>query len=188
MELIEYLRTIKPVSEADALLIAGAFEARTFTEGEMILPAERVCRHLYFISKGIVRIVSATEEGSDITHYFLKEGYFCSILYSFQQEEPAREGIQAATDATLLMIGKTQLLQLYQQLPWLKELIDGVTQQTLLQKIAFKNSFHGLDATSRYRLFMEKLPDVAGRVPLGYIASYLGVTPQSLSRIRKGRL
>lgn len=188
MELIEYLRTLRTVSDQEAALIVNAFERRRYVEGDILFSAGRLCRHLYFICKGVVRIVSTTEAGVEVTHYFLKENYFCNILYSFWQEEIAREGIQAATETEVVMIGKTRLLQLYEQLPWLKELIERIAQQTLLQKIQFKNSFQGLDATSRYRLFWEKMPDVAASVPLGYVASYLDITPQSLSRIRKSLL
>jgi CRP-like cAMP-binding protein len=70
-------------------------------------------------------------------------------------------------------------------LPYLKQLIDQITQQALLDKIDLKNSYLGHDSTCRYKIFMTRQPDIALRVPLSDIASYLGITPQSLSRIRK---
>ncbi len=67
----------------------------------------------------------------------------------------------------------------------MKELITNITQQTLLEKIRVRNAYMGEDAATRYEKFLAKQPEIALRVPLGDVASYLGVTPQSLSRIRK---
>ena len=85
----------------------------------------------------------------------------------------------------MLVISKAALLDIYEKLPYLKELITGIQQQALLDKIQLRNAFLGEDASARYRLFLMRQPDVALRVPLGDIASYLGVTQQSLSRIRR---
>jgi CRP-like cAMP-binding protein len=98
---------------------------------------------------------------------------------------PADEDIQAACDAEVLAISKTRLIALYEKLPYLKGLINEIIQQALLDKIQTRNAYLGLNAVTRYRLFMMRQPDIALRVPLNDIASYLGITPQSLSRIRK---
>jgi CRP-like cAMP-binding protein len=82
-------------------------------------------------------------------------------------------------------IHKARLLELYKRLPYLGGLIDRITQQRLLDKIRIRNAYLGQDASSRYRLFMTQEPEIALRVPLNDIASYLGITPQSLSRIRR---
>ena len=70
-------------------------------------------------------------------------------------------------------------------MPYLKELINGITTQSLLEKINVRNSYLGEDAATRYRNFLMRQPDIALRVSLSDIASYLGITQQSLSRIRK---
>jgi hypothetical protein len=64
-------------------------------------------------------------------------------------------------------------------------LINQVTHQALLDKIAIRNAYLGQDSTTRYKTFMANQPEIASKVPLSDIASYLGITPQSLSRIRK---
>jgi CRP-like cAMP-binding protein len=69
----------------------------------------------------------------------------------------------------------------------MNELIDRITYQRLLDKIQIRNAYLGQDSATRYKLFMEQEPDIALRVPLKDIASYLEITPQSLSRIRKQR-
>lgn len=165
--------------------LSGQFETQSFREGEILFAPGNICRHLYFVKQGVLRIMSVSDKGDDITHYFLKENYFCTILGSFLEQTPALEGIQAATDVAVLVIGKDDFNQLYKTDEAFKKMFDLHTTQGLLQKIRFKNMLHGYDATTRYRLFLERLPDIAARVQLGYIASYLGITQQSLSRIRK---
>jgi len=71
------------------------------------------------------------------------------------------------------------------QLSYLKPLITQITHQALLDKIAIRTAYLGQDSTTRYKMFMTSQPEIALRIPLSEIASYLGITPQSLSRIRK---
>ncbi|WP_343691614.1 Crp/Fnr family transcriptional regulator [Chitinophaga sp.] len=163
----------------------GHFETQVFREGEQLFAPGGICRQLYFIKQGVLRIMSVSDRGEDITHYFLKEHYFCTILGSFLEQTPALEGIQAATDVEVYVIGKDEFNELYQADEAFRKMFDQHTTHGLLQKIQFRNMLHGHDATTRYRIFLEKLPDIAARVQLGYIASYLGITQQSLSRIRR---
>jgi DNA-binding MarR family transcriptional regulator len=74
---------------------------------------------------------------------------------------------------------------LYKKLPYVKEIIDQQNQLRLIEKINVRNTYLGEDAENQYKLFIMQNPDIALRVPLKDIASYLGITPQSLSRIRK---
>lgn len=117
--------------------------------------------------------------------FFLKEHRFCTILKSFDDGIPANESIIAACDAALIVLSKDKLLQLYQKLPYFKDLTTNIFQQSLLEKIKVRNSYMGEDATTRYQKFISQQPDIALRVSLNDVASYLGVTQQSLSRIRK---
>ena len=125
------------------------------------------------------------EKGNEVTHFFLKENQFCTILNSFNNAVPAEESIQAACDTNVLVINKGKLQSLYEKLPYLKSLIDEITQQALLEKIQIRNAHLGHDSATRYKLFMMRQPEIALRVQLGDVASYLGITPQSLSRIRR---
>jgi CRP-like cAMP-binding protein len=107
------------------------------------------------------------------------------VLNSFNNGIRSAEGIEAACDAEVIIIKKQKLLDLYKKVPYLKELITGITTQSLLDKIQIRNSYLGENASTRYRNFLLRQPDIALRVSLADIASYLGITQQSLSRIRK---
>jgi CRP-like cAMP-binding protein len=183
--LITYLKLFRAISDADAALIISAFTEKHFKEGDTLFESGGICRERFFICKGVLRIMVRNEKGNEVTHFFLKENQFCTILNSFNNQVAAEESIQAACDTDVLAINRSRLLSLYEGLPYLKSLIDEITQQALLDKIQIRNAYLGHDSSTRYKLFMMRQPDIALRVQLSDVASYLGITPQSLSRIRK---
>ncbi|UEG54610.1 Crp/Fnr family transcriptional regulator [Mucilaginibacter daejeonensis] len=183
--LIAFLQHYRHIPLPDQELINGAFEQHVYPEGSVLLKPGHISNNLFFIVKGVLRIMVTNEKGVEITHYFLKEDQFCTILNSFHNQVIAMESIQAACDAEVLAIGRTALLKLYEQLPYLRTLIDQITQQALIDKIAIRNLYLGHPSAQRYRLFVERQTDIAQRVSMADTASYLGITPQSLSRIRK---
>lgn len=184
-ELITFLKLFRDIPADDEQLIISALERRSYKEGEYLFRADNICREMYFICNGILRIMVLNEQGNQVTYFFLKENQFCTILNSFNNHVAAHESISAACNVEVLVFSKAALTKLYAQLPYLKTLIDQITQQALLDKIDLKNGYLGHDSTTRYKMFMTRQPDIALRVPLSDIASYLGITPQSLSRIRK---
>jgi CRP-like cAMP-binding protein len=182
---VNYLKLFKNIPQGGIDIIEQELVYRKVTEGEILLNEGQVCKEMFFVCKGVLRIVALNEKGNKMAYFFLKENQFCSILNSFNNNVPAVEGIEAACDAELIVLKKQKLLSLYEKLPYLKELITAITTQSLLDKIQVRNSYLGEDAASRYRNFLMRQPEIALRVSLGDIASYLGITQQSLSRIRK---
>ncbi len=182
--LITFLKKFRDVSPDEGLIMAAA-EQRSYKEGEVLLKENTIPREIFFIYNGVLKITSVNDKGADVTYFFLKENQFCTILQSFQSQQPARESIVAACDVEVMAISRVKLYELYAQRPYIEELINSIVQRRLLEKIQIRNSYMGQDAATRYRIFMEQEPELALRVPLADIASYLCITPQSLSRIRK---
>jgi CRP-like cAMP-binding protein len=183
--LFNYLRLYRNISPEDHLVINRHLQCRSVPEGETLLREGKIARELFFISKGVLKIVSTNAKGNDVTQFFLKENHFCTIVHSFNYEEPAGESIVAACEADLIVFNRERLWELYKVLPWFRQLIDSITQQTLLEKIKTRNAYMGEEAAVRYQRFITMQPELALRVSLTDIASYLGITPQSLSRIRR---
>jgi CRP/FNR family transcriptional regulator, anaerobic regulatory protein len=183
--LISFLQLFSTIPEAEQELIGAAFQPMSLKEGDYLQRGGQVCRQLFFICSGVLRIVIVNDKGVEVTHYFLKQNQFCTILNSFNTETVADESIQAACDAEVLAITKPDLLALYDKLPYVQTLINQIIQQGLLDKIRIRNTYLGQEAATRYKLFMMQQPDIALQVSLSDVASYLGITPQSLSRIRK---
>lgn len=186
--LITYLQLLTYLSPEDQELISSAFVSKRFKEGDELFKPGHVCREFFFVCKGVLRTVVKNDKGANMTHFFLKENKFCTILNSFTNELIAEEGIIAACDTEVLAITRTRLMILYSEVPHFKILIDKITHQALLDKIKTSSAYLGQNSTMRYQTFMITEPDIAMRVALNDIASYLGITPQSLSRIRKNRL
>jgi CRP-like cAMP-binding protein len=182
---VSYFQQFGPIPEKDQDMIFSYFEPVAFKEGEYLFREGRVCTQLFYIRSGILRIVSTNDKGIDRTHYFYKEDQCCTILKSFGEASVAEAGIQAACDVEVLVISKQKLNALYVSVPYMKDVIDRMFQRQLLEKVETRNVFLGADAETQYKLFVEKQPDIALRISLKDIASYLGITPQSLSRIRR---
>ena len=182
---VSYFQQFRSIPEQDQDIILSCFEPRAFKEGDYLFREGKICSQLFYICSGILRIVSTNDKGMDRTHYFYKEGQFCTILKSFGEASVAEAGIQAACDVEVLTISRQKLNELYGSVPYMKDIIDRMFQQQLLEKVERRNAFLGLDAESQYKLFVENQPDIALRVSLKDIASFLGITPQSLSRIRR---
>ena len=182
--LVTFLQLFRNIA-SDETEIASITQQRIYKEGEVLLKEGNIAKELFFIVNGVLKITTLNDKGKDVTYFFVRENQFCTILKSFNSGKPGGENIVAACDAEVLAIHRSKLLALYRKLPYLKELIDQVIQQRLIDKIEIRNLYLGCDAASRYRLFIMREPDIALRVSLSDIASYLGITPQSLSRIRK---
>lgn len=184
-KLLTFLRSFRKITDDDAAVITSFFRTKQFKEGESLFTEGEVCKMLFFIVSGILRIVKTNEKGIDVTYYFIEDRQFCTILQSFNKGTIAEESIQACCDTDVLSISKRSLLELYQKLPYMVDLINELNQQRMLEKIRLKNAYSGEDAIERYKVFLSEQSEVAYRVPLNYIASYLNITPQSLSRIRR---
>ena len=182
---LSYLQLFGNIPAEDAELILTRLEERTYKEGDRLFRSGHICREMFFIACGVLRIVTVNDSGNEVTYFFSKENQLCTLLNSFNKETIAEESIVAATDVTVSAISRTALLELYRQLPYLEDCIEAITRQRLLDKIETRNAYLGQDAAHRYRLFLIREPDIALRVSLSDIASYLGITPQSLSRIRR---
>ena len=183
-----FLNQFKEIPAADFELISQHLQHKDIVPGQVLLQQGKTAKELFFVATGILKIVSTSEKGNDVIQFFIKENKFCTILYSFNGGIVAHEGIVAATRGELLVFSKTSLDALYGKLPYFKGLVESITHQALLDKIQIRNSLMGEEATTRYHKFISNQPDIMLRVPLSDVASYLGITQQSLSRIRRNML
>ena len=181
-----FLEQSRPIPPADVAKIIPHLQTRQVREGEVLLERGQYSRELYFITNGILKINVLNSKGDEVTQFFLAENKLCSILYSFLDNVPAKESIIAACDTEMIVFTHKTLESIYNEVPYFKPLLLSIMQQGLMAKIAIRSTYLGEDATTRYQNFLKKQPTIANRVALNDIASYLEITPQSLSRIRRG--
>ena len=147
--------------------------------------AGKIAKNVAFVVDGILRVCYYNKEGNEITRYFIDENNFAVDLNSFNAKIPSSEYIQAVTDCTLLEFTDDSLKELSLTIMNWDAIVGKITERSLLEKINRISPMLAEDASTRYISFLEKFPNLANRIPLSLLASYIGITQSSLSRIRK---
>lgn len=180
-----YLQHNFNLSSKEIIEITACFKPLILDTGNYFLGKGSISDSLGFIAKGVMRTYNLDDNTNDVTAFFFKENQFFGNLDSYTNARPSPVNIQAVTKCELLIIKKTESEKLCKDLPVWTEIFNQLIQTTLLQKITNQNTLRTSTAKEKYEAFLEKNGDIVVRVPLQYIASYLGITPQSLSRIRR---
>ena len=144
------------------------------------------CKTIYFINSGLARIYYF-KDGTDITESFTFENNIVARIESLFTGKPSRKAIQILEDADVVAINATQLFKLYNKYPEIERLFRLIFESAYVDTV---NRIEGIQfhtAEERYKTLIKEAPDVIKRVPLKYVASYLGITQVSLSRIRSSK-
>ncbi|OSZ78455.1 cyclic nucleotide-binding protein [Chitinophagaceae bacterium IBVUCB1] len=183
-DLEQYIQHYFDARAEDLSAIASAFSYKAIHKSDYLLKEGRICTQLSFIKQGLVRIYS-TQNDKEVTQWISISGYFVTELSSFIFNTPARWNIQALTDCELYTIDKDQYEKLGLQIPeWhkLEKLFIAKCFIILEERV---NSFLFMTAEERYNQLLSINPELFNQVPLQYLASMLGMTPETLSRLRK---
>lgn len=179
-----YFGIIEP---QDLKEITSLFQLEILKKGDYFLKTNKRCDRLSFLQKGFLRIFLETEK-KEVTQWISTQGYFVTDLSSFIFEKPARWTIQALTDTEIYTIKKSDYDNIKNIIPKWAELekLFIVHCFTTLEDRIF--SHLSMSAEERYDFFFENNKKLFNQVPLQYIASILGMTPETFSRIRKKQL
>jgi CRP-like cAMP-binding protein len=181
---IASLEYFHPISEGIKNYFRKHSFACSFLKGKLLLKAGQLSEHIYFIKKGAVR--GFIKEGTkDITTWITVEGEVVSSISSLDNREPALENMQAIEDCELVALTWTDYQDLFTRFPEF-----NIVARKILQKYyqdAEGRAFIArlTKAENKYLLFMKRYGHLANRIPLKYIASFLGITLETLSRVRK---
>lgn len=183
--LIDYLLLFGQLNEQQIRLIGQHTNELDLAKDAYFSEAGKVPRQVGFMLEGILRVCYYNSEGEEITRYFIDENNFVVDINSYNQRLPSAEYLQAVTACRLLVLSGESMAELSATIIGWDEIISKITAKALWQKIDRISPMISVDATTRYNDFVAKFPSLANRVPLSYIASYLGITQSSLSRIRR---
>lgn len=178
---IEYVLQFGNLNKQQIELITSKAKEIELRKDDYFIEAGKVFKQVGFTLDGILRICYYNNKGEEITKIFLEENH----LFFNLKNVPSTEYIQAATDCKLLVFSNQDWKEISDTIIDWKNIIQKITNKSLAQKLERVSPLVSQDATTRYLEFMEKYPTLVNRIPLAYIASYLGITRQSLSRIRK---
>jgi CRP-like cAMP-binding protein len=152
---------------------------------QYLLQEGDVCKYIAFVEKGVLREYSVDENGGENIIQFALEGWTISDLYSFLTAEPATYNIDALEDAELVLISKSANEELLKTMPKYETYTRLQITGAYLAMQKRLMSVFSLSLEERYTNLTELYPDIVQRVPQHMIASYMGLTPETLSRVRK---
>ncbi|MFD2550888.1 Crp/Fnr family transcriptional regulator [Bizionia sediminis] len=181
-----YLEEIATISEADWAFFTSKLQRRVIPKKAIFLKLHAVENYISFIETGIVRLfIPKAEPEKEITFGFSFTNQFVSAYDSFLTQTPSAYQLQALTETKLLSISYADLQAVYQTTA-IGNLIGRLTAERLfLLKSKREQYLLNLTAEERYLKLFQERPELLQDIPLKYISSYIGVTPQALSRIRK---
>lgn len=165
-------------------VIDALFTFKTFRKRQYIMQEGEVTRYETFIVKGATRMYEVDDKGQEHVVQFGLEDWWVGDLFSFLTETPTKYNIDCIEDTQVYQISKSNLELLYSQVPKMERHFRIIVQNAFIATTTRVASSLIKSAADRYLEFIEKYPQIEQRVPNHQIASYLGITPQSLSRIR----
>jgi CRP/FNR family transcriptional regulator, anaerobic regulatory protein len=171
------------ISEQAKKELTGLLIRKNLKKGTLLLKEGDICQHLYYLSEGFARGFFY-QNGKDITAWFAFENDIATPLYSFVSKKPSYESIEILEDSVLYTISYENLQYLYHQYPESNFIGRIITEKYYVELMARTMAFQFQSATERYIQLLNHQPQLLQRASLGQIASYLGISQETLSRIR----
>jgi CRP-like cAMP-binding protein len=179
------MTSIIEIDETDKTLIASLLKPKEIEKGTILLRQGDVEKSVAFIEYGIFRHYTIARDGKDISLLFTFENWFVGEMSSFLTQSPSYYFIEALTDAKIWQLSYDNLQKLYLHTTVGNKLGRIMMEQLYIRKAERERNLLMMNAEERYLDLIRQAPHILQNIPLKYIASYLGITPQALSRIRK---
>ncbi len=183
--LINYLLQFGHLNQQQIELVKSKGVLKELKKDEYYQEAGKTPREIIFLTEGVFRICYYNKHGAEITKYFIDENHFIVDINSYSQGVPSTEYAQTITDCKFIVFSKEAMKELSMTIIGWDEIVSKITSKGLSEKVNKISAMMAEDATERYLNFFTNFPTLATRIPLSHLASYLGITQSSLSRIRK---
>ena len=184
--LFQFFRKYNTLSKEAENAIAEISEIIFVKKNKDLQPIGHTCKTIYFIKKGVARIYYF-KDGIDITESFFFENSIIARVESLFTGKPSRKAIQVLEDAEIIAINANELFKLYDSFPEIERLFRKIFEAAYVDTVNRIEGIQFHSAEERYKALLAEAPNVIQRIPLKYVASYLGITQVSLSRIRGHR-
>ncbi|MDO5575366.1 MAG: Crp/Fnr family transcriptional regulator [bacterium] len=183
MDLLQYMQSWNLNQDLSERL-GELFTIREYSPGDILLNMGENTKVISLVLSGLVRGYYLDEEGRDVTKCFSWEGEWCGI-YNFLLDAPSTFYIEVLEPSMLAEICVEDIKPLIEHSPEIRKLYDDYYHKAFLRSEEKGSSFQMMSGKERYLCFIKKYPEIAERVKQEYIASFIGVTPSSLSRIKR---
>ncbi|CAN5542836.1 cyclic nucleotide-binding domain-containing protein [soil metagenome] len=185
-KLFQYFKNFNSLSKEAENAIAEISSIIFIKKNKDLQPIGHTCKTIYFIKKGVARIYYF-KDGIDITESFFFENSIIARVESLFTGKPSRKAIQILEDAEIIAINANKLFKLYDTFPEIERLFRKIFEAAYVDTVNRIEGIQFHSAEERYNALLNLGPNVLMRVSLKYVASYLGITQVSLSRIRGHR-
>lgn len=170
------------VSNLDEVL--SHFKSVSVKRNELLLQQGNICRSVYFISKGCLQVFVYDQEGNETTRDIVVENNWCSELISFGSQQPANENIRAVEPTELCAIDFQGFQQMMKTVPQFDKVYKQILEASYANSVYRINTFVSLSALERIKWLMDYRPQLMTRLSSKLIASYLGISQETFSRLK----
>jgi CRP-like cAMP-binding protein len=184
-DLLNYIREKVNITEGELAEIAAVCHIKKLKKRQFLLQEGDVWKYHAFITKGCLRTYTVDDKGNEHNIYFAVENWWTGDRESLASGLPSIFNIDALEDCEIILINKASFEKLCTDIRVFNEMVNLILQKSFLVAQGRIHSFISLTAEEKYIRFLTKYPHLPMRVPQGMIASYLGITAETLSRIRK---
>ncbi len=186
-DLFKTLAFIAPLSAGLQQAFNNYIVEEKFPKKHRLLKEGQVCKQVYFIKKGFARAYHLSPDGRECTSWFMGTGDIMISVYSFLTQQPAAEYIELLEDSMIQSITWNQLQSIYADFPEYNYIGRIVTEKYYILSEERALLLRTSTATERYQLLLKTHPAILQKASLGQIASYLGISQETLSRVRSRR-
>lgn len=180
----KFIKSKTVVDDQTLKRICSCFELIKTNRNEILLSYNQVSKHYYFINKGGVRLFTTSKGGNESSRFFAFAGNFVTALPSFIDQQPAEEYLQTIQKSELLCISRTDFYNLVDEIPQFTKIYTEILELGFIMAQKRIYGFQGFDALDKVKWVMKYQPELLLNVSNKMLASYLGMSPSTLSRIK----
>lgn len=184
-QLLKYFEQFGTISQGEKEVFLKAFSTSQFMPKQKILFTGDTCQTVHYIVSGLTRYAYIDDSGNDITTTFRHEGEFITNYESFLKESPSKFFIECLEPTTTLKVDRLGLQRIYDETNIGNTIGRKIAEALYLESQERLNAFYDKSAEERFNEFMKTQGSLLNRIPQNHLASYIGIKPQSLSRIKK---
>lgn len=182
-DLKKFIAGYSTLTDSELDEVASRFKKKSIRKNDYLFKQGETSKDLIYVNKGCLRLFYLQDD-VDVSVWFAFENSSAIEIHSFISESPSTYFLQAIEDSEVLYLPKTELTKLYGSLPKMQEMMRNFWEDVILHLLERFNALQRDSAETRYLNLLKK-PDYLKAIPQKYLASFIGVTPTSLSRIRK---
>ncbi len=183
-QIIESIKSLVPLKIDEEQAFLENLEVKSFKKKDLLLQEGQICDAIYFINSGYLRLFFNIEGAENTIQFFFQNSFYTDFS-SFLSQKPSIENLQALDNCEVVIVKKKYLDILYEKYPIFNKVGRVFTENAFLSVSNLNKMLTNEEPEQRYLNLFERRPEIVKNIPQHYIASYLGIKPETLSRIRK---